>query len=242
MSLAIDAVILLGAVLIIWNGARRGFIRSVMSLVGGVASFIAAYAYSPVLAVHIKEKFLLGSITENIESTLRSLALDTNTDKYNLDRLAADLPKAFTDILERYNIDIGSFAEKLRGLTGCEGDVVHGFAEDIAMPTADIIASVLAFIVILFGALIAIAILTGLLDLIFRLPVLKSANRFLGFLFGAGEAVLFAFVVATLMSVLVTSLGSIEPSLFGESAINETIICKWLVEHNPIGILVGFFA
>ncbi len=240
MSLAIDAVILLGAVLIIWNGARRGLIRSVMSLAGGIASFIAAYAYSPILAAYIKEKFLVESLTDNIDSTLRSIALDTNTDMYNLDRLAVDLPKPFTDILERYGFD-SSFAERLRGLTDCEADVVRGFAEDIATPTADVIASVLAFIGIFVAAFIVLSLLTWFLDLVFKLPVLKSANTFFGFVFGVAEGALFAFASATLLSVLVTALGSVEPSLFGEAAVNETIICKWLLAHNPLGALVSFF-
>ena len=241
MSLAIDAIILIGAILIIWNGARRGFIRSVMSLVGGVASFVAAYAYTPKLAEYVREKFLVGNIADNIDSTLRSLADPDCDGLFNLDKVAVDLPKAFTDILERYNIDVGTFPQRFLGLTSCEGDVVRGFAEDIASPTATIIANVGSFIVIFFGMLIAISILTSLLDLIFKLPALRKANSFFGFVFGTVEALFFACVAATALSTLVTALGSIDPTLFGDAAVGQTIICKWLVEHNPLGAIIGYF-
>ncbi len=242
MSLAIDAIILFAAILIIWSGARRGFIRSVMSLVGTVAALFAAYAYTPVVSSYIKEKFLIDGITDDIEETLRSLAFDTNTDTYNLDRLAVDLPKPFTDILDRYGIEIDSFAEKLRGLTGCGENVVRDFSEDIAEPTSGIIASVLSFIVIFIGVLLVLSILTSLLDLIFKLPVLSSANTFLGFLLGSAEAVLFAFVLSLLLSVLVTALGSMDTNLFGKKAVDETIICNWLLSHNPLGGLIKMFS
>ena len=113
MSLAIDAVILFAAIFIIWAGTSRGFVRSVMGLITAGASLFAAYAYTPVLAAYIKDKFLIQKIAGGIDDTLKSLAFDTSTDLYNLDRLASDLPEPFTGILNRYGINISEFAEKL---------------------------------------------------------------------------------------------------------------------------------
>lgn len=241
MSLAIDAIILLGVIIIIWCAAVRGFFKSVMSLAGGVASFIAAYAYYPVLAEYLKDKFLLAGITDSIDGTLRSLADPQKTGVFNLDKLAVDTPKALSDILERYNIDAEAFIPQFSGLTSCDADLVRAFAEKIATPTANIIASVAAFIALFFGVWLVLAILTGLLDLIFKLPGLKTANAVLGILFGVVESVLFASIAASALSVLVTALGSIDPNLFGESAVEQTLICKFIVEHNPLGMVIGYF-
>jgi len=242
MSLAIDAIILLGVIVIIWSAAVRGFFRSIMSLAGGIASFFAAYAYSPIVAEYIKEKFLLKGITDSIDGTLRSLALDVNTpNRFNLDKLMSDTPKALTDILERYNIDIESFLPDFSGLTSCDSDVVRQFAERIATPTANIISSVVAFILMFFGVWLVLWIITSLLDLIFKLPKLKTANTVLGIIFGVVESVFFALVAANTLSVLVTTLGSIDPNLFGESAVNQTIICKFIIEHNPLGMIINIF-
>ena len=80
MSLAIDAIILLSAVIIIWRGAGRGLVKSVMGLVTSVVSFIVAYAYTPVLADIVRDKYLSEAITNGIFETLKSLAFDTDTD------------------------------------------------------------------------------------------------------------------------------------------------------------------
>lgn len=234
MSLAIDAVILFTAVFIIWAGTSKGFVRSVMGLISTVAALFVAYAYTPVLSAYIKDRYLIDNIASGIDETLKSLSFDTSTDLYNLDRLAADLPEPFTGILERYGIDIAEFAEKLRGLTGCGEDTVYSFAEQIADPTSSVLASAISFILIFVASFIVLGIVTSLLDLIFKLPILKSANMFLGFVFGAVEAVAVAFILAAILSVLVTSLGSIDPSLFGEDVVSDTIICKKLLEFDVI--------
>lgn len=242
MSLAIDAIILLGVIIIIWKAAVRGFFRSVMSLAGGIASFCAAYAYSPVLAEYLKEKFILGGITDSIDGTLQSIARDVNTSGgFNLDKLTVKPPVALTDILDRYNIDTNSFVSKFKGLTSCDADVVRGFAEDIATPTANIISSVVAFILLFVGVWLILSLVTWLLDLIFKLPVLKTANKIFGIIFGVVEGALFAVLAAGVLSTLVTALGSIDPNLFGAAAVEQSIICKFINEHNPIGIILNIF-
>ena len=223
MSLAIDAIILLSAVIIIWRGAGRGLVKSVMGLVTSVVSFIVAYAYTPVLADIVRDKYLSEPITNGIFETLKSLAFDTNTDLYNLDRLAVDMPEPFTSI-----------TEKIKGITGCGENTVRAFAEEIAKPTSQIIANCASFIVIFLAAFIVLSLLTAVLNLIFKLPVLSQANSVLGMAFGAVEAVLFAFVLATVLASLVSSLGSIDPSLFGKDVVEDTRICRYLIAHNPI--------
>lgn len=234
MSLAIDAIILFTAVIIVWRDAGRGFVRSFMGLITGIVSFIAAYAYTPVLSAYIKDKYLIRRITDGISEILKSLSFDTSTDLYNLDRLASDLPTPFTDVLDRYNVNIDTFADKIRGITGCGENTVESFSAEIADPTAQIIANAASFLIIFVAAIIALSLLTSLLDLIFKLPVLKSANSVLGLCLGIVEAALWSFVLATVLSALVSSLGAIDPALFGKDTVASTRICSFLLEHNPI--------
>ena len=238
MSLAIDAVILFAAVLIIWLGVRRGFVRSVMGLITGIASTIAAYAYTPVLAAYIRKNYLIENITSGIAETLRSIALDTETDLYNLDRLASDLPEPFTAILERYGIETDAFIEQIRGLSACDSSIVEAFAAQIAAPTTTVLASVAAFVVIFFVMMVVLSLLTGLLDLIFTLPVLRSANALLGFFLGVAEACFIVCLLATVMSVLAGSLGALDPGTFGTDVVEDTILCKFVMEHNILDRMV----
>ncbi len=239
MSLAIDAVILFSAIFIIWSGTSKGFVRSFMGLISTVVSFLVAYAYTPVLSAYVKGRFLLHPITEGINESLRSMSRNGNTNLFDLDRLAKDLPEPFTGILERFGIDLGDFASKLQGLTECSESQVYAFAQEIADPTASLLSSVISFIVLFLGALLALTILTSLLNLLFRLPVLKTANMFFGFLLGVVQAAAVAVLLASVLSVLVTALGPIDPALFGEDVISDTMICSKILEWNVVDKLLG---
>lgn len=116
---------------------------------------------------------------------------------------------------------------------------MDAFAAQIASPTANVLSSVVAFAIIFVLMIIVLSLLTALLDLIFNLPILRGANVLLGFVLGTAEAVLFACVLAAVMSVLATALGAIDPGSFGTDVVEDTIICKFLTEHNPLNGMIS---
>lgn len=241
MSFAIDVIIILIAVIIIWTTTKKGFIKSVMGFVSTIAALIAAYAYTPTLAAYIKDKYLIGRIAQGISESLKSLSLDTNTDLYNLDKLAQNLPKPLLDLLDRYNMSVDSFVNDASGISGGTQSTIDKIAEKIAEPTSAMISSVISFVLIFVAALIVLAILTALLDLIFKLPALKSANTFLGFVFSVLQAILFVSAIAIVISKFVGAMISVEPTLFNENTIKDTVICEYLLEHNIFEKIFGSF-
>ena len=122
----------------------------------------------------------------------------------------------------------------MRGVTEATGETVHSLAEDIASPTARVLSAALAFLALFIGCVIVLSLLTALLDLLFRMPVLNKANVFLGVVFGVAEAVVFVLVLSIALSVLVRSLGAIDPNLFGDEVVENTVVCRFVLEHNPL--------
>lgn len=235
MSFACDGI-LIGIILFaVIRGWSKGFIKSFMGLAKGIASAVAAYAYTPALGAYLNDNFIMEKITAGIHETLKSLAFDTTTDLYNLDRLAVDLPEPLVSILERYNVELPDFISGATGLSGVSEQTVRDCSAAIAAPTASLLSSALAFALLFIGVFFALSLLTGLLDLIFHMPVLNAANRTLGLLFGAAEAFFLVSIASILLSSLIASLGSLEPGLFGADVVDQTIICKFFVEHNPLG-------
>lgn len=232
MSLALDAIILFFVICIVWSAARRGFVRAVMNLLTTVASFFVAYAYTPSLAAIIDEKLILSPITGDIHATLRSLALNPKTELFDLDKLAVNVPEPLVNMLDRYGVNLSEFTDKIRGLVDCPEETVYGFAEEIASPVSSIIATALAFIILLVGASIVLKLITELLDYIFMLPALKSANTVLGLIFGIVEGAAVACALAMALSNLVVVMGAIDPKLFGAHVLENTLICKHLDDFD----------
>ncbi|MBR4959544.1 MAG: CvpA family protein [Clostridia bacterium] len=239
MSLVLDGLIIVCALSCVVSGIRQGFIRSVIGLVKGIVSLLAAWAYTPVIRDTIKENYIIKQIADGISQTLQSLALNLENQTYDLSKVAADLPDAYTAILDRYGIDVPSFTAKIASVTRADEELIYDFSSQIADPCASLVASAVSFALLFLGVYIALSLAAWLFDLIFQLPGLSGANRFAGLVFGLLEAVFFAYVIAVVGGALMTAMGPIDSTLFGPSVAENTVICKFLLEHN---ILHGIMA
>jgi len=234
MSLLLDGILLAVMIICVISGIRNGFIKSFMGVVKGIVSLLAAYAYTPVVKDAVKENYIIREIAEGIAETLKSLALnlESQTTSYDLSKVAADLPEAYTNILERYNINVQEFTAKIAGITEADESMITDFSTQIAEPCASAVASVISFIGLFLAVFLCLSLVTWILDALFHLPVLSTANRFFGLLFGILEGILFAYVISVAGSVLMTALGSIDTELFGSGVVEKTVLCRFFMEHN----------
>ena len=253
MNLAVDIIIIIVVLLIIWLAYRRGFIKSIMGFVSTIVSLIVAYAFYPNLTLFIKEKFLIDSISGDISTTIQSFSAvignNGSSGVFNLEKLADgivnnDTTASLVSMLQRYGQNIDEFVKKLRSLANASEATVNDvnvISEDVASPTATSIASIISFILIFVACILVFKLITYILDKIFKMPVLNFANKLLGVLFGILEAAVIAYVLSIILSSLVTNLGVIAPSVFGTFNIDDTYVCKFLLEHNPIDYLLKLF-
>jgi uncharacterized membrane protein required for colicin V production len=249
MNFVIDAIILIIFVLILWIAARRGFIKSFMSLISTVASGIIAYAFTPWLANIINEKFMLGKISDDIATTLQGFSLDVGAGSglFNLDKLAETIlgnnaPDNLMDMLTRYRTNLSDFIDRIRGLTGVTKETVDGVADSVANKTSFSLSSIIAFIALFIGAFLVLKLITWILNTIFKAPVLSTANKIFGFLLGVVEGALVAWLLAILLVALMNNLAIVAPSVFGTFKLEDTFICKFLYEHNLLKMIISLLA
>lgn len=234
MSFLFDAVLILIFALTVFTSYKRGFVKSVMSLGSSIASVLAAYAFTPALADYLSRNFFLTKISGAIAETIKSIANENPDGTFDLLKLIEDMPEAFRELISRYNADISSFTEAT--VTSGE-EVVMRLADTIASPVAGIISSVVAFIIIFVGSMLALTLITCLLDIIFRLPILKTANQVLGFAFGVVAAFVIVWTFSVLFTELIGALSSISPSLFGDDVVESSIILRLFSKYNLLGMI-----
>ena len=138
MSLFLDGLILFCIAFCVIAGVKNGFVRSVMGICKGAVSLIVAYAYTPLIADRIRDSYLIGRIADGIAETLKSLAVNVEdrfaggSVTYDLSKIAAELPEAYTSILTRYHIDIPSFTAEIAPVTSADEGMITSVAEQIA--------------------------------------------------------------------------------------------------------------
>ncbi|MBE6707849.1 MAG: CvpA family protein [Ruminococcaceae bacterium] len=234
ISFILDGILIAICAFVLFFSVKRGFVRTILSIVSSVAAILISVVFTPTVSEFIYNKFLLNSITSGISGTVSSLA--GSDDGSGVIKLFEDMPEAFDNILTRYNVSNSSAASMLEGAkNGTEN--VSSISEKIASPVASTISNALAFIICFVVAMIILKIIIAVIDNFFKLPLLNSANKTAGVILGVVLVFVVLSVYSSVAVQLVDALGSVSPELFGKNAIDGTIIVKFFSEHNIFGII-----
>ncbi len=236
MSLIFDGIILIAVIIAIVMGAKRGFVKSIMGICTLIAAMFVAFAFTPTVSSYIENSTAVQEITDGITETLQSLS-QSGENTYDLTRLFDDMPDSFKQILERYGVDASELEDTANPKAEADDSDVGDLASLIAGPVARAISGVLAFLALFVATVIILKILTWILDLLFQLPVLKTANTLLGLLIGIVSAVVWAWVLSSLSVIFISAMSSVSPETFGPSLIDNTVILKFFADDGFANIL-----
>lgn len=240
MSLILDIIVIVVAVTAIANGVRRGFVKSFMSFVSTLVAFVSAWIFTPVVSSILSEKVFSGPITASIKSTLMSL-LTSNGEGYDLSKLFEDFPDAFSELISKFGADSANLRAEYGANTSASAEVVDKFAESISSPIVSLISNVVAFIGIFVVALILLFIITAIIEFFAKLPVIRSANKLLGFVFGALIATFSVVLMCKLFPSVMSMLEPFNSEWFNDGVIEKTLIVKRVADLNLLGMLSGLF-
>ena len=191
-----DAVIVVIFLLFIILGVKRGFVRSVLDLVGTLAAMLVSMWFSGIAAQWFFSTFLQESLTRQIAEALQAApAADA------AEAVLSVVPEILRGGLEAFGITSDAINQAVAGTSGQA-------AEAVVAVLAPMVVSALRglFALVLFIFLLVIfRILSGVVCRIFRLPVLRQLDKGLGILLGVAQAalitVLLCFCAQALISV-----------------------------------------
>lgn len=191
----VDIVIAIVLIYNLFRGFTRGFIRSVAGIVGYIISGVLAKMYYKSAAVYIAEEYkwfgnIKLSITNHIKSSFNSSS-----------NVGSISPEAIDpEILNNLNLPssikgevVNFFTEFTSMSTG--GNAVDRFAEYFS----SFILNGIAFLLIFLVCLLAIKLLSILLDTFVKLPVLKQVNQLSGIIFGGIKGCLIVYLIMTII-------------------------------------------
>ncbi len=222
MYIFLDIAAILLFVLTVYTVTKRGFVRTVFDFGSLIAAIIVAKIFSPVVS-----EFFYDSLYSRISSTLSS-ALESLLDKGELPQnLEID---SLTALFEKYNIEFNN---------PINPDTVENAAQYIAQNIVGLLAYALAFILIFVVSLIALKLVAWVLDGFFKLPILKTINKGLGFVLGIISAVIYVLIFIAIMQLAVPYLGSVYPEMFSQNAIERTLVFKYLYNFEWVQFFVN---
>lgn len=226
MVLILDLLIIGIVVLGIFIGYARGFIRTVVSLLGGIVSFFAAKYAAGILAPILADKLPLPGIGSNLTTAVNRSLLESSS--INL-----------TGLLTKFGFP-AKVAEAVSGHAGkiatdSAGAAITGISSAIDQTLAYCICFVLLFLV--FMLIIKLILLA--LNVFSKLPVLNAVNKVLGGIAGLAGGVFFAWLASIIIAWAGPLLGASLDLNITNDIISRTYIFHYLSGYNPLNFFIG---
>lgn len=233
MSLIIDILIIAAALISVILGISRGFIKSVSHFLSLIIALVMTVSFTQPVAEYISELFINESVSDYAESEVEKV-LPQNGGEEHLNTLFSETPEVFSELAERFGVGLDSLIGIFEGGADKDSSLLERLGEAIAKPTVDALSSVVAAILVFVATLIVLGIVFAILNKIFSLPVLKTLNKLLGFVFGVASAVISCFVIANAAYALNGALASFNANVFNPGVIDGSIILKFFAENGLI--------
>lgn len=215
-------------------GAVNGFIKSALGLVSIIAAFLLAYQLSAVLAPQVYESFVRDRVYEAIETKLAE-AVDATSVTAQVNAFFEAIPKSVLNIATAVGADTASVGEKIQGLDNQSTAIAADITDKVAAPVIGAVLRVVLFAVLVFLLYVIFMVAVKIIDKIFELPFLKTANRLFGGLLGAFKGLIALVVICMILEFV---LGAGEDTVF-EKSFNASYIAEFINDKNP---LIGYFS
>lgn len=225
--LLIDVVIVLVAVLTVWIYTHRGFVKSVIGLVKYGVSFALAYFVGPLLGTQIHEAFMHEKLSAAVKSWLSDQISNAGDEIDCINNLIRSLPDYINKVFNNFGISAIDISEKYGDNPISEASLSE-ISSEIAGPISSFLSNSIAYILIFIASLVVLSILSILLDAIFKLPVLKTLNKALGFSLGIICAVLNVLIIVSIMNIAFNLVGARYPLLSIEAVNDKTFLLGFI--------------
>ena len=205
--------------------ARKGFLAASVQLGGNVFSLVGARVFSGWAAVEVFQRFLAGSFRTQIAASIAAggaVDLSGIAEKY-----AGFLPASF-------RASIVAACERSIGAVLADNAVVLAdtIVEKVLQPLLIPVITLVLFF--LFYALLRllVSMLVTVLGLVNKLPVIGTVNRGLGWLVGAGTALLDVYLVLCILwGIIVITGGNL--NVLNDTVMSSSLYYKIFNLFNP---------
>lgn len=220
VSLLLDVIAILIILGTIWLSYKRGLLFTVIGLAGYVLSILAAMTLSVPLGSFIYSHLLQGFLLDHIRNYLAGQTLSSFTEQFgqSLQNLAPGL-----------NLS-SLFQQETSQLS-------NAVIRSVVQPIGLTIGRGIAFIVLFFLFISAVHIFENLSTGVSHIPVLGALNRVGGAVLGIVKAILFLFVLCTLLSALMPALAFTHFPIT-TAVIDKTVFFKYFYQSNPFAAIL----
>ena len=231
-----DILLIAILVLSISFAARKGFIRTLIELVGYIIALVAAAYLGGLLAEFVFETFIRGGMVSSIQEQIEATGF--NDIAMGIKGAFESLPGYIAETVAALGITPAAVAAQLTG-DGVTAEAVASSVVDVAVRPAMLSMLRSVFHVVLFVLLLfvvrRIAKISGFVN---KIPLVGDLNIVLGGAFGLLKGGVWVLFLCTVVSLLQPMLQESWPFLKDET-IESSYLFRFVYLNNPIPTLFG---
>lgn len=226
MGLILDLIIIGIVALMVLLSAKRGFVRTLIEVVGFIAALFIAFTFSSPIATATYDKIIEPAVVKAVEEAT------TEAGEAAADTVWATVPDFITNNSERFGLSKDDLAVNLSGGDGVISDAATSISENIIEPIAVKVLSLVISTLLIVVLLFVVNVLAKLLNKLFSFSLVGKLNRTLGGVVGFFKGILFAVVFCMIVSVIVsfTQNGFL---IFTKEAIDSSVIFGTICDLLP---------
>lgn len=219
MGIILDLIVIAIVALFAFLSAKRGFVRTLIEIVGFVIVVLLANAVSGPLADYTYDKTVEPTLVKSVSGVVSE---STSSISINMDSLPGIVKNTIgTDVLTNFE---NSISDNLS--SGAESAVASA-SQTIIKPVVSGILSMIYILIISIVLLFVVKILARIINKMFSFSIIGKANSILGGVLGIAKGLVIAFIFCTLVALIV-SFTENGFAIFTDTAINESHIFKLL--------------
>jgi uncharacterized membrane protein required for colicin V production len=246
MSLILDLMVVVVFLIFIFSSYRKGLVRSIIELVGYLASFVVSYIFSTPLGNWIFTTFLQPIISGQIKADLAKNLAGNATKQANaaidttgIANILNNIPNVFKNLFGSNNISTDNL-QKITGnaITSGSQSATNTLLTTVIDPISRTISIGIAFLIIFALCMVAVRIIARMSGGISRIPVIGTANRLGGVVVGVVKSVIVVFIIATCIAILVPLLSLQNNHVITQANIDNSTLFKAIYYNNPLSQLL----
>ncbi len=222
LGLIVDAIIVVVFVATIFAYIKRGFVSSLLGIMGTVASLLIGIITSNILSPIIFDKFFRPAIVENTQNAIQSYG------SASVEDILSDVLGVFPDAF------VSNVTGSVSGIINSQAaGAVEGYVDSVAAPMFVPVISVVVFLIVFIVCkLICVLLEKTLGKTVNRIPIVGGLNQGLGAVLGIFGGVVNAVLVIFLFWFALAITGGNLPS-FSNADLHGSFFYRLFLEFNP---------
>ena len=238
-NIILDLCIVAIAGITIYVAYKRGFVKTFISAVSSILAMLMVMIFTVPLANAMANTAIAQSVREKTAAFVDGLVENSEEGVSGALELVQNGTSELNAALESVGISLGEFSVWTEE-HAAQGEEAfrESLVEYISGPATTLVMRAIAMLVLYFGTLIVLKIVSSLLSgVIERLPLLRQANHALGIVLGAVMAVVYVFIFCAVVGILVNTSSLTGLTFFDQIVPEKTILYRWFDAIQILGYL-----